>query len=327
MPSITFWEGIGGGTAHYRCRTPGAALARAGWDVNFLDNEHSTVGDVLVLQRVAEPWAPEMVRRVKASTSTLVVYDIDDWYDGIPDYNPARERVEPVLDIAHELMSAVDVITCSTPELAEGYARFGQTVVLPNYLDPDLWHDIDRYRPPHDQVHIGWMGAFHWRGGDLELLKPWVADYLDARPHVRFVAAGCRELLDYLGIGGLTSPKLYPAADNWVRPYEHLPAMLAWLDIGLVPLAYNRFNQAKSWAKGLEYNAAGVPAVASPAREYRTFIEPGVNGYLVRRNQWAAAVDRAIDNVDDLRAGAAQTASRYVIDDHIAEWEHTYRAR
>lgn len=326
MPSITFWAGIGGGTDHYRCRTPGAALERLGWDVAHLrDDPEAPIGDVLVLQRVVDPRVPGIIANLRRrSPHTLVVYDIDDWYDAIPAYNPARANVEPVLDVCHELMGMADLITTSTPELAEGYARLGRTAVLPNYLDPDLWTGNDHYRLSREHIHVGWMGAFNWRGGDLELLKDWVPGFLDDHPEVRFVAVGCGELLDYLGIAGLVSPKLYPTADNWVRPYEHLPAMLAWLDIGLVPLTYNRFNQAKSWCKGLEYNAMGVPAVASPSREYRRFVDPGTNGYLVRRNNWADVVTRAIDNLSTLRDGARRTAARYFIDDHIGRWVDAY---
>lgn len=324
MPSVLFWPGIGGGTKQYRCRTPGEALRRRGWDVAYVEDDSADFAvDVVVLQRVIFPELPAIVAGLQQRGVT-VVYDIDDWYDAIPDYNPARQNVEPLLDVCHAVMGMADLVTCSTPELAEGYSRFGRTAVLPNYLDADLWTGNDAYRTKREHVHVGWMGAFNWRGGDLELLKPWVADFLDDHPEVRFVAVGCGELLDYLGVPGLVSPKLYPEADNWVRPYEHLPAMLAWLDVGLVPLTYNRFNQAKSWCKGLEYGAMGVPAVASASREYRTFIRPGINGELVRHNNWREQVEKVLDDLDSYRAGARKVAAEYFIDDHVGRWVDAY---
>ena len=43
---------------------------------------------------------------------------------------------------------------------------------------------------------------------------------------------------------------------------------VAELGVGLVPLLDSAFNRAKSWLKGLEYAALGVPFVASPTPEY-----------------------------------------------------------
>jgi glycosyltransferase involved in cell wall biosynthesis len=286
-----------------------------------VDGTIPDTADVVVLQRVMRPDTPDIIRSLQAA-GAVVVYDIDDLYDAIPSYNPASSEIrDPDIALLHESLAAADLVTVSTDELADAYGRFGPVAVLPNYLDPDIWTGNDKYRRLRTDIHVGWLGSARWRGGDLELLRPWLASWLKSHPNVRFVAAGSDEsLLGDLGVGGFVCP---PARDH-VRPYEHLPAMLAWFDIGLVPLTFNRFNESKSWCKGMEYNAAGVPAVASPSREYRKFIEPGVNGYLAR--DWPSALDRALDNLDTLRAGAKRTAERYVIDRHIRRWVDAYES-
>lgn len=314
MPSITFWAGVGGGTEQYRCFTPGAALERLGWNVHYGD----TPADVVVVQRVLEPDLPERIVDLQRG-GAVVVYDIDDWYDGLPGYNPASRSIGAAeLQTLHASLTAADLITTTTSELAEGYARFGRIVVLPNYLDPAVWKN--RPRQPHSGIHVGWMGSAKWRSADVELLKPWLSRWLERNPDVTFVAAGSDlALFHYLGVEGLICP---PHEDH-IRPYDHLPAMLAWFDVGLVPLTFNRFNQSKSWCKGMEYNAMGVPAIASASREYRKFIQPGVNGYLVRKD-WPSVLDRALDNLDTLREGARRTAERYFIDEHIDKWVAAY---
>lgn len=321
MPSAVFWAGVGGGTEHYRCRTPGAALERLGWDVGYVEDDDSDLAaDVVVLQRVLHPAIPDMIRGLQAH-GIRVVYDIDDLYDAVPAYNPFSSEVTEQLPILHAALAAADLITCTTPELAETYARFGETRVLPNYLDPDLWSDAARFRPLRSHIHVGWLGAASWRGDDLDLLRPWLPDWLQAHPQVRFVAAGSdRSLLEDLGVGGLVCPP----AENHIRPYDHLPAMLGWFDIGLAPLADNRFNRAKSWCKGLEYNAAGAPVVASPSREYRAFVRPGVNGQLVRRNDWPTALERVLRDLAGHRRGAEKVAAEHLIDDHIGRWVDAY---
>lgn len=337
MPSVLFWVGEPGGTGEYRCGGPGRALARAGWDVAFEDDgiDVSVGGrvkgdpDVLVLCRAMGDYVPDAVRRIKACGRTLVVFDVDDWFGGVPAYNPASLIPGEVVNTMHQAMTEADLITCSTPELAEAYGRLNRTVVLPNYLDPAIWQPWQDTPRVRSHIHVGWAGAFHWRSGDLELLKPWLPAFLDRHQDtVRFVAVGCRELLEWLGIDGLTTPQLPPGERTTFRnkdlhPYNHLPAMLANLDIGLVPLTGNRFNQAKSWCKGLEYGAMSVPAVASPSREYRTYIRPGVNGLLARDN-WARQVETIMDDLDSYRRGARKVADEHWVDDHVHKWVAAY---
>lgn len=325
MPSITFWPAIGGGTKHYRCLTPGAALERLGWDVSYKAEDDWASADVIVLQRVIVPWALEIIRKVRAKRPhTVFVFDIDDWYDGIPAYNKASKEITPeVIDLMHRLMAEVDLITVSTPALAEGYAPYNRTAVLPNYLDPDIFADVEKYRGSHEGIWVGWLNAWHWREADAELLKPWLPHFLDEHPEVSFVSCGGPEVIEYLGVKGFSTP-IVPETGSYLRPYDHLPAMLAPLDIGLCPVVDNRFNRCKSWCKALEYNACGVPAVASPSPEYRSYITPGENGYLVRKNAWASTLQRALDNLDELKHGARWVASQHVIDGHIHKWVDAY---
>ena len=148
MPSVLYWAGVGGGTEHYRCRTPGSALSRQGWTVDHVSDGSQALADVVVLQRVLHPDTPVFIQRAR-SLGCRVVYDIDDWYDGLPDYNPASKEIGgDELAILHACLSSVDVVTVSTPELADGYGHLNETVVLPNYLDPDVWTGNDHYRKP-----------------------------------------------------------------------------------------------------------------------------------------------------------------------------------
>lgn len=323
MPSVVFWEYVSGGTAQYRCRTPGGALERLGWDVSYVEDfDSSLAADVVVLQRVIADWVPDTMRALKqANPRTLIVYDIDDWFDAIPDYNPASEYVSDpatALDYCHEAMQLADLITVSTPGLATLYGRFGPTAVLPNYLDPAHWAKVETYE--HRTARIGWLAAYKWRGGDLEVLRPWLPQFLDERPDVRFGALGCPEMLDDIGLVGFSLP---------MRPYADLPAMLASIDVGLVPLTFNAFNwQGKSWIKALEYGAMGIPAIASASDANRAYVRPGVNGLLVRKNNWAQQIDAVLADLDNYRLGARKVAEEHFIDDWVHLWVDAYgRAR
>lgn len=339
MPSALFWYGEHGGTAVYRAFTPGRALTRLGWDVDYagdgiyVSNQGRVQGDpdVLVLVRAMGEDIPATLDAIRRRGETTIVYDADDWFHDIPAYNPASKLPAEQVRSMHDAMSYAHLITCSTPELAEGYADAGPTVVLPNYLDPDIWSGDNeaKYRTPRDTIRVGWLGAFHWRSGDLQLLEPWVKRFLRDHPECEFYAPGAPELLAFLGVEGLTTPPVENKDGDLtsIRPYQHLPAMLGHLDVGLVPLLWNRFNEAKSHCKGLEYGAMGVPAVASASREYRAFIRPGVNGELVTRpHEWRRQVEAVLDDLDNYRDGARKVAAEYMIDDHIGRWVEAYES-
>ena len=337
MPSILFLYGEHGGTAVYRAFTPGHALARLGWDVDYtgdglyVSKSGRVMGDpdVLVLVRAMGEEIPDAVRRIRERGDTLVVYDADDWFYDIPAYNPASKLPAPLVQSMHDAMSLADVVTCSTPELVEGYGQLNRTVLLPNYLDPDIWSadNEERYRTPRDNIRVGWLGAFAWRSGDLQLLRPWVKRFLRRHPECELYAPGSPELMDFLGVEGLTTPPVQDkdGRSTSIRPYQDLPAMLGHLDIGLVPLLWSKFNDSKSWCKGLEYGAMGVPTVASPSREYRSFIRPGINGELAARShEWPRQVEQILDNLDAYREGARKVAAEHMIDDHIGRWVEAY---
>lgn len=318
MPSVVFWSGVPGGTGQYRCFAPGEAMRRAGWDVSYVETEtDSLVADVVVFGRVISEIVPGLIDQLHARTDSLVVYDIDDWFDDVPDYNPAHE-VE--LWQVHEAMKRVDLITVSTPGLAKLYQRFAPTAVLPNYLDPAIWSDLEEHRMAHPGLVLGWLAAYKWRGGDIEVLRPWLPQFLEDHPEVTFAALGCPELLDDLGIQGISVPLL---------SYEFLPKMLGTLDIGLAPLTFNAFNwRGKSACKSMEYGAMGVPSIASPSEANTAYIRPGLNGQLVRKNDWVRRVEMVMDDLDNYRLGARKVAEEWYIDEHIGAWIDAYaRAR
>ena len=58
-----------------------------------------------------------------------------------------------------------------------------------------------------------------------------------------------------------------------MQPILTYGEMFKRMDIGLVPLRHVEFNLAKSFIKGLEYSAAGVPFIAENIEEYKFLYE------------------------------------------------------
>ena len=66
------------------------------------------------------------------------------------------------------------------------------------------------------------------------------------------------------------------------------------MDIGIVPLRASAFNDAKSYLKGLEYAALGIPFVASSTPEYARLADLGVGVLSVSKKDWYRHLDRLL---------------------------------
>jgi len=94
-----------------------------------------------------------------------------------------------------------------------------------------------------------------------------------------------------------------------------------------VPLRDSNFNRSKSWLKGLEYAALGVPFVASPTKPYQKLAELGC-GDVVRpttrsTDAWQRALMRYVEDEEYRRLRAEEgriQARSMTIEGHAEEW-------
>jgi glycosyltransferase involved in cell wall biosynthesis len=91
----------------------------------------------------------------------------------------------------------------------------------------------------------------------------------------------------------------------------------------LVPLNLVPFSEAKSYLKGLEYAASGIPFVASPTYEYRLLAKEGIGRIASTPDEWRDHVTELLD--PDVRAAEAEkqlalVRSRYDISTKGEEW-------
>lgn len=312
--------------------------------------------DVYVLQRRMEPHWVELTRRLREQ-GKIVIAETDDYFLGTPSYNPAQRATQPYTrsfavsyddknqpyishikrerkyanrDNMHQSWRAAGALTVSTPFLAEVYSRYNPNVhVIPNYLDWEMWEGVEpQYEVNRPKLRIGWMGKMKWRMGDLAILRGIIGPFLRRHPEVEFVAAGD---------GGTATPQqvhdfLEIPEDQRVTYSEakflEIADITAVMDIGLVPLEINNFNEAKSHLKGMEYAACGVPCIASPTESYRTWVDEGSNGFLARRpKDWLRHLETLVSD-DELRREmgrkAREKAQRNTIQEHVGQWENLY---
>lgn len=292
--------------------------------------------DVYVFQTRMEFWMPSIIRHLRRLGKKVVV-EVDDLYDDLPVGSPAAAtfaRYPKFFSVAkfNESIAFADHVTVSTPALADYYSRLNPNItVLPNFLNWEMWEDVklqcDIDRP---RTRIGWMGWLAWRGRDLEILKQVISRFLKEHPDVDFVsigeprraARGHLSVHDYLGV-----PKRQRKTVHGV-PYPQLAEITARIDIGLVPLELSHFNECKSYLKGLEYAACGIPCVASPTQQYREFVREGEDGLLARTAaDWYAALEVLVGDRDERRRmgrAARAKAEGLTIQKEATRWQDLY---
>jgi glycosyltransferase involved in cell wall biosynthesis len=313
------------GGGYYRISQPLAELARHGhetsWQIATLDAKPDGA-DVVVGQiigggdrGVTHAWWREMYRH------SALVYEIDDDPFEMEPTNPvyhiysnpiARDSITHCMEIA-------DLVTCSTPILAERMAKINSNVVvLQNRIDESV---LEMQRPQRDRLTIGWAGGdSHMRDIEsavygLKRIMRWHKDV-----DVHFIGADFRFLVK--------SPRPIRHT-KWATKTTDYYKLIDF-DIGIAPLVPTVFAETKSHIKALEYAALGIPVVASDSAPYRDFVVDGVTGFLVRRDhEWAQRL-RDLINDEAMRlemgAKARESASQWTIQKGWQEWEEAYQS-
>lgn len=231
--------------------------------------------DLIVLQR----WMFASVAvesHTARANGQVVVQDVDDHFWALDPRNRAFSATDPRRNLIEnrghylEALKSASAVTVSTPYLVQELHRLGVRVpihVLENHVDTEA------FRPARDTTLdapmpvVGWVGATPWRSGDVEVLKGILGPFLD-RWGLKAYHGGHLEregVSTFAEQAGLRADQVILEP---MVPIHEYPDLFMGLEVGLVPLADHPFNRAKSWIKGLEYAAAGVPFVASPMPEY-----------------------------------------------------------
>lgn len=328
----------GSGCAWVRMQVPLEELGRReGYEVTFADAGDRygppsiTLSmlqgfDVIVAQRWNTHRGLEVWRRAR-TPDTRLVYDLDDdLWNITPENYPAWKLYGrgDIRDAVEFMAATADLVTVSTEPLAEVLRQFsGNVTVLPNCI-PDWVLDLGpRRQYMGGRPRVGWAGAAS-HGADIGLVADPVRRFLKRFPQWDFQLNGT----DY-------RPTIKAPAGRMVfRPWVQVNTdpekfyLSADFDIGLCPLAPTAFARSKSYIKALEYGARGIPVIASDIEPYRTYIEHGVNGFLVKRDhEWLKYMSELAAD-DGLRAKMGEAnrarAAECVISRNVHLWENAY---
>lgn len=224
-----------------------------------------------------------------------VYYCVDDYASWPGGYGePLRQRERDLLD-------AVDGVVATSRSLVESRRpRSGRSAYLPHGVDET------RFRPGLEEhpaladlprPRIGYVGLLDDRH-DHALWSELVASLPDAR----FVVVGPRQVTP----AWLDAPQV-TVLD--AVPYEEVPAVLAGLDVAVLPYHVDGAGASINPLKGKEILASGVPLVASPLPELTTW--PDV-ARLAAPEGFVDAVRAALSERDHPDPGRAERVATFV---------------
>lgn len=229
----------------------------------------------------------------------VLVVDYDDGLEAPPDnagYRPDQ--------LTHKVASALraDRLTCSTPAVARDLTAVNRpTSVVRNAIDRTMFghaHAVNQARLAvriadeiAGELVIGYRGPLPWHRLDVEALRGALGPLVEIG--CSFVHIGARDddeatFAELVGI----DPALVERRPH--VPFAEYPELLAGIDLGLVPFARRPWSSYKSNIGGLEWNAAGVPWLASDQPEYRRLHSSSI---VAGRFGWAARVRELLEPV------------------------------
>ena len=339
-----------GGCGFYRMLSPGRVLQERGADVTFdlmgsslrarlgPDGHIRSVApvdyDVVVFQRPMSKHSHEYIGHLQAQGVAVVVELDDDFWHmdrGSSLFREFQPRPGSLAnwDYLAASCKAADLVTVSTPALARVvpslHVRVLRNLVPEAYLhvQGDLGDNADLAKG----LIVGWSGVPDTHAGDLREAGNGVVRAVRAA-EASFVGLGSPDTGPFLGFEqgeALFSP--------WVDLASYPEAVAAY-DIGIVPLKMSLFNEAKSYLKGLEYAALGLPFVASPTSEYRYLASLGAGEIAKHKHDWERLLTRLLTDVayrkqrrEDGRAVAESLTYERHGEKWMDAWEHAVKLR
>jgi glycosyltransferase involved in cell wall biosynthesis len=319
LPADTF------GCGYYRMRMP-AHYAESDTTINDRlalrgDRVLLPAGvDVVVFQRTLQSRMPGFIRDIQRQ-GVAVVVELDDDMAALDahhaNFREVHPRWSPDANFQHlkRCCAEADLVTVTTPALAERYAAHGRYAILPNYIESALLNYT-----PEKRWGIGWSGYVPTHPNDPQVMGNAAAE-LERDGHTWRVIGKGAGAAEAFGVTRVEATEWIPLAD-----YYH---QVASLEAGVVPLTDSAFNRAKSWLKGLEYAALGVPFVASPTPEYIRLQNDAGAGLLADKpKRWRGLLRKLMDD-ESMRwelAGHAreQVGARLTIEGNAWRWDEAW---
>jgi glycosyltransferase involved in cell wall biosynthesis len=194
-----------------------------------------------------------------------IIYDFDDavMFDDKQPQKPHHKRQTSFRRTA----TLANLVIAGNVYLAEHAGRFNPNVeILPTGLDTKAYKTAAQ-KAGDGKIRLVWIGS-----------RPTLPNLKQISPALEEIGSCFNNVVLKIISDGFFDLQNIPVEKQpWSLETEAME--LAKSDIGLSPLADNNFTRGKCGFKILQYQAAGLPVVASPVGVNAELIRNGINGY------------------------------------------------
>ena len=294
-------------STRYRALTYFPYLQATGWNPVHIAADKSFVRRMQILQRAAKAdvvvilrktFSPFFIYLLRRSAGILV-FDFDDAIFLRSNGQASSLRMKRF----RRMMKICDQVWAGNHYLASAALAFNPRVsILPTSVNTEKYR-IDA-RKPDDSIDLVWIGSKSTR------------KYLtDALPALESVAKQHPQIrLKIIANFDLATNHLKTLPVQWSEASE--ATELANSHVGIAPMSENPWTRGKCALKVLQYMAAGLPVVASPAGINKDVVIHDETGYLATTEQeWINYIQRLVED-PSLRKRLGETGRKRVIENY-----------
>ena len=279
-------KGEDSASTRYRAFNYYPYLEQAGWRPSHMTAAQGPLQRLQILRRAREADVVVILRKTLSppflyllrKVARRLVFDFDDAIFVRSNGQPSRRRERGF----RRIMEASDAVWAGNRHLADAAASInGHVSLLPTSIRPDRY-DVAAEKP-RNHVDLVWIGSSATRKYLVEAL-PAMEALAQRYPQLRM-----KIVADF----DLETRDLVTLPVTWSEAVE--ARELAASHIGIAPMPDNPWTRGKCALKILQYMAAGLPVVASPAGVNRDVVIDGETGYLAAsRDQWTDALQKLV---------------------------------
>ncbi|MGH8670548.1 MAG: glycosyltransferase family 4 protein [Burkholderiales bacterium] len=277
-------KGANAASTRYRARAYFPYLQESGWRPLHMTASGSPIERLQLLRECARADVVVVVRKTFSGLflallrggAKRLVFDFDDAIFLRSDGAPSRLRMGRFARMAGKC----DLVWAGNAYLAEHAGRFNSRVaIVPTSLDPAKYGIA--VHKPDDSLDLVWIGS--------KSTRKYLVDIIPTLEQIALKIPSLK--LKIVADFSLESNRLPILPVRWDARTE--AQEIASSHIGIAPMPDNPWTRGKCALKVLQYMAAGLPVVSSPAGSNAEIVEPGENGFLAAGDeQWENAILR-----------------------------------
>ena len=243
--------------------------------------------DLVIIYIDFLPYCPALFERYLKWLKIPYIFDYD---DAVFHYYDLNTNYLVKLFLANKFNT---VLSCAThviggSEYLVNYAQqFNKKVsYLPTVLQAQRYNKVKKFTHKPQPFIIGWIGSPSTTVY-LELIVP-ALDYISQYYDVQLVLIGAKFI------------KFPDTISAFIKPWSEQQeiAELLCFDVGIMPLANDKWSQGKCGFKLIQYMACGLPVIASAVGENNKIVRHGVNGFLASNIfEWQQALECLINDM------------------------------